>query len=83
MKAVRTIRRKPAQDRWDLEALNSFRGLPWRYKAGVKDEPTDAIEYGPAHKALPDGHAGKDPLAVGGQPDGDVYSRNFKFSEPV
>ena len=30
VKAVRTIRRKPIQDRWDMKALNSFKGLPWR-----------------------------------------------------
>ena len=79
VKTVRTIRRKPIEERWDIDKLNKFKGLPWRYKAGVQDEPHDAIEFGPANQPLPDGHAGKDPLAMGGQPDGDIYSRNFKI----
>ena len=78
IKAVRTIRRKPSQDRWNLESLNNFRGLPWKYKAGVQGELHDAIEYGPANQALPNGRAGADPLAMGG-PEGDVFSRTFEI----
>ena len=29
---VRTIKRRPIQERWDLRAFNAFRGLPWKYK---------------------------------------------------
>ena len=57
--AVRAIRRKPEQDRYDVEALNALRGLPWRHKAGVQNEPRDAIEYGSIGKAaIKDAQAG-------------------------
>ena len=83
VKAVRTIRRKPVSDRWNIEALNNFKGLPWRYRAGVKDEPTDAIEYGPINQALQNDPQDKGPGIVGGQPEGDIYSRNFIFFGPI
>ena len=67
VKAVRTIRRKPIQDRWDIEALNNFKGLPWKHKAGTKDESTDAIEYGPANQAIQDDRAGGALRSWGGQ----------------
>ena len=74
VKSVRTIKRRPIEERWKLDALNNFRGLPWRFKAGVENEPRDAITYGPAAPALP---------AMGGQPAaqavGDIYSRAFKI----
>ena len=66
VKAVRTIRRRPIQDRWNTEALNNFRGLPWRYNAGVQNEPHDAIEYAHANQPLKNDHPGLDPVAMGG-----------------
>ena len=81
VKAVRTIKRKPAQDRWNLELLNSFCGLPWNYRAGTKTDSSDIVEFLPAHQPI-DAHQGVDPSAMGG-PEGDVFSRTLRFSVPT
>ena len=74
MERVRTIRRQPAPDRWNVQLLNSFRGLPWKYKDVETVDDIPSVEYGAA-VANDDGAGVSLPDAMGG----DIYTRAFKI----
>ena len=72
VKRVRTVKRKARETRWSIDALNSFRGLPWQLQATKRELVTDVIAFGPAVKPMPIAARIPDPISNGG---GDIYSR--------
>ena len=67
----RAVRRKPPNERWNIQALNSFKGVPWDMEARSLCEPSCEEQL----KPLPASDQVDDPIAY----DRNKQVRDFKI----